>query len=133
MDLLEAMYTKSILRRKNMRMPLARSGTVCRYALLAAVLVIAVSGCYVYERPAPGYYGGAVVVAPPAPRVIAEPPPRDGYVWVPGYWNWNGNRYVWAGQRWIAARPGYHWVPANWVQVSGGWQFAKGHWEPDAN
>jgi hypothetical protein len=60
-----------------MRMSLARPRTTCRHVLLGVVLVIAVSGCYVYERPAPGYYGGAVAVAPPAPRVIAEPPPRE--------------------------------------------------------
>ena len=28
--------------------------------------------------------------APPAPRVEHEPPHRDGYVWAPGYWDWNG-------------------------------------------
>lgn len=116
-----------------MRMSWTGLRSAYRHALLAVVLVIAVSGCYVYERPGPGYYGGAVAVAPPAPQVVPEPAPRAGYVWVPGYWFWNGTRYVWAGQRWIPARPGYHWVPANWVQVSGGWQFYKGHWEPDAS
>lgn len=114
-----------------MRVLLARSGTPWRHALLGVVLAVSLIGCVVYERgPRPRYYGVAVGVAPPAPRVIEEPPPRVGYVWAPGYWFWNGNGYVWAEGRWLAERPGYHWVPAHWVEVNGGWRFVRGHWAP---
>jgi hypothetical protein len=114
-----------------MRLSLARSGIEWRHALLGVALVVALSACYVYERPGPGYYGPAVAVAPPAPQVAVEPAPRAGYVWVSGYWVWNGNRYVWTGGRWVAERPGYHWAPAHWVEVDGAWRFVRGHWEPN--
>jgi len=34
-------------------------------------------------------------IAPPAPLVEAVPAPRPGYVWAPGYWTWQGDRYNW--------------------------------------
>ena len=104
------------------------SGITWRNALVGAVLAVSLSACYVSERPAPGYYGAAVTVAPPPPQV-EESTARAGYVWVPGYWLWNGNRYVWARGHWVAERPGYHWVAAHWVEVNGGWRLVRGHWE----
>ena len=35
-------------------------------------------------------------VAPPAPREEVVPAPRVGFVWAPGYWNWDGHKHVWA-------------------------------------
>jgi hypothetical protein len=107
-------------------------GSAWRHALLGVALAVALSACYVYESPGPRYYGGVVAVAPPAPQVVEEPLPRAGYVWVPGYWFWNGNRYVWARGRWMVERPGYHWERAHWVEADGGWRFVRGHWEPNA-
>ena len=46
-------------------------------------------------------------VAPPPPRVVAVPPPRYGYVWVPGYWRWSGHRHVWVNGYWIRERHGW--------------------------
>jgi len=89
-----------------MRESLARFANAWQHALLGVVLAVVLSACYVYERPGPGYYGATGAVAPPAPQVVAEPLSRAGYVWVPGYWFWNGNRYVWAGGRWVAERRG---------------------------
>ena len=34
--------------------------------------------------------GVDITVAPPAPRVEVVPPPRVGFVWAPGYWEWRG-------------------------------------------
>jgi hypothetical protein len=61
--------------------------------------------------------GGRYVVQPPPPpplvRVVPRSPGRN-YVWVPGYWNWNGNRYFWVNGYWAKGRgngwrnnPGY--------------------------
>src|SRR3954471_11244492 len=36
-----------------------------------------------------------VQMEPPAPRVEDTPAPREGYVWAPGYWSWDGSNYVW--------------------------------------
>ncbi|EMR4172399.1 YXWGXW repeat-containing protein, partial [Pseudomonas aeruginosa] len=49
----------------------------------------------------------SIDVAPPPPRVEVLPPPRVGYVWAPGHWEWVGGRHAWIGGVWMPARPGY--------------------------
>src|SRR6185437_16541313 len=49
-----------------------------------ATLLPAVASAEIYVR-----------IGPPPPRTEVVPVLRPGYVWVPGYWNWNGRRYVW--------------------------------------
>ena len=68
-------------------------------------------------------------VAPPAAQVEVVPGPRAGYVWAPGYWNWEGHRHVWVGGRWIHERHGHHWVNESWEQRDGRWHFERGHWD----
>jgi hypothetical protein len=69
-------------------------------------------------------------VAPPAVRVEKRPPaPRRGYVWVGGYYRWNGNRYIWIPGRWVAPpRAGAVWIPGRWVRVNQGWYWVDGRW-----
>jgi len=71
-----------------------------------------------------------VRVAPPALRVEARAaPPGAGYVWVPGFWNWNGSAHVWVGGHWMTPpRTDYVWRPARWTAESGVWVFAPGGW-----
>jgi hypothetical protein len=73
--------------------------------------------------------GVTIDVAPPPVRVEALPPPRVGFVWAPGFWEWQGRAHVWVPGRWVAARPGFHWVPDRWVPVGPHWRHAPGHWE----
>jgi hypothetical protein len=41
-------------------------------------------------------------VAPLVPVVVVEnPPPREGYIWSPGHWEWNGRRHVWKEGHWV--------------------------------
>jgi len=68
-------------------------------------------------------------IAPPVPRVEAPPPPRVGFVWAPGYWEWHGHRHVWHAGYWVHERRGFHWVPAHWDQRGPHWHFVPGHWE----
>jgi hypothetical protein len=70
-----------------------------------------------------------IEVAPPALRIETVPPPRVGFVWVPGYWRWEGHRHVWEEGRWIKERRGRHWVPARWVPAGGHYRFEEGHWD----
>src|SRR5579875_2365423 len=69
-----------------------------------------------------------VSIAPPAPRYERPPPPRPGYVWAPGHWNYTGGHYVWGGGTWIRARPGYRWVNGSWAQRGSRWHYVPGHW-----
>lgn len=41
-------------------------------------------------------------VGKPAPVVVVQPAPREGYIWSPGRWEWNGRRHVWVAGHWIA-------------------------------
>jgi hypothetical protein len=66
--------------------------------------------------------------APPAPVYETVPArPGPGYVWVGGYYRWNGYRYVWVRGHYVRhagawcgghwrhnARRGWYWVPGRW-------------------
>ena len=66
---------------------------------------------------------------PPAPVVEVVPVHRPGYVWVPGYWAWHGDRHIWIRGRYVVERPGYTWVPDRWVQSGSQWRQERGYWE----
>ena len=68
-------------------------------------------------------------VAPPPIRVEAVPPPRVGFVWAPGYWEYRDHAHVWVPGRWVGERRGFHWVPEHWDQRGPHWHFTPGHWE----
>ena len=73
--------------------------------------------------------------SPPLVRFVRPhlaPPPAPGprYVFVPGYWRWDGGRYVWASGQWQLRPAGFtHWVPGHWhVGRFGRWHWIPGHW-----
>ena len=72
-----------------------------------------------------------VDVAPPAPMVETVPAPRHGYVWAPGYWDYNGHKHVWAKGHWEREHHGQHWVADQWVQKGDRWHREHGHWDHD--
>jgi hypothetical protein len=75
---------------------------------------------------------GAEIVSdspPPASRVEHEPQHRDGYVWAPGYWEWNGRFFHWTSGTWILEHRGKHWVADRWDQIQSQWHYVPGHWE----
>jgi hypothetical protein len=72
-----------------------------------------------------------VDVAPPAAQVEVIPASRAGYVWAPGYWNYQGHRHVWVGGRSIRERRGNHWVGDSWEQRGERWHHTRGHWDHD--
>jgi hypothetical protein len=60
--------------------------------LKSAVLATALRGLPIV---ATAQIGFGVTIAPPAPRYEPVPPPRAGWVWAPGYWNWvNGHKDI---------------------------------------
>lgn len=72
----------------------------------------------------------AVVASGPPPAVVeSAPAPREGFVWVPGHYEWRGGNYVWVGGHWMQDRPGYVWQEARWVQrPDGSWHMVGGRW-----
>lgn len=73
-------------------------------------------------------------LAPPPLPVYAQPPlPGPDYIWVPGYWAWDGDfqDYYWVPGTWaMAPRPGLLWTPAWWGWSNGGYMFHSGYWGP---
>jgi len=72
-----------------------------------------------------------VDVAPPADRVEVVPAPRPGYVWAPGYYDYNGHQHVWHKGHWEHERHGQHWTGDHWVQNGDKWHHERGHWDHD--
>jgi len=103
--------------------------------ILKAVLVCSaigiLNGCVVMPPEHRGYYtSDAITVAPPPVReeIIGVAPAPD-YIWIGGYWGWNGNRHEWVQGHWSAPRSGYRWVPHRWEQEGSRWHLHEGHWE----
>ena len=72
-----------------------------------------------------------VRVGPPPLRQEVVPTLRPGWVWAPGYWNWNGRRYVWVRGHSVHGRRGHHWVPDRWAEDHGRWRRERGRWDRD--
>ena len=70
--------------------------------------------------------------APPAPRFESVPAARRGYVWAPGYWNWDGGRHVWLAGHWEPERNGYQYRSSEWIRDGGGYRLNNGGWQPVA-
>jgi hypothetical protein len=103
-------------------------------AILAASSLPLLSGCVertVYVRqPPPGQYGEVVVSEiPPAPQAeVVGVSPGPAYVWVPGYWTWQG-RWVWIGGCWtIRLHPHAVWVGGHWGHRGHGYVWVRGYW-----
>lgn len=71
-----------------------------------------------------------VGIAPPPLRVYAQPPiPGPGYLWMPGYWAWNGAGYYWVPGTWILPpRVGLLWTPPWWGWDNGVYVWHAGYW-----
>ncbi|HBD33957.1 MAG TPA: hypothetical protein DC084_10210 [Cupriavidus sp.] len=69
-------------------------------------------------------------VPPPAPVYEVVPPPRVGYVWSPGYWDWDdhGHKHAWKKGHWVSERPGYVYEQPRWVRASNGWVLQPERW-----
>ena len=92
-------------------------------SLLSALTLAAAPAAYAQIH-------GVITVreAPPPLRAEVVPAPRRGYVWAPGYWNWQGRRHVWHSGTWVRARPGYVYSSPAWAERDGRWEFHQGRW-----
>ena len=71
-----------------------------------------------------------VTIAPPRARVERRSVmPGRGYVWVPGFYSWDGRAYAWRAGEW--QRPPHaraHWVAPRWRRHGHEWVFVEGRW-----
>lgn len=97
-----------------------------------AAAVIALSSAAFLPAEAVAQVGVNLVIgnAPPPARFEAAPQARRGYVWAPGYWDWNGRRHDWVAGHWEAERNGLQFERAQWVRDNNGWRLDRGGWRP---
>jgi hypothetical protein len=71
-----------------------------------------------------------IEIAPPA-AVVEDAPVRAGYVYAPGYWDWDDahHKHVWHKGEYMHERHGEHWVPHKWEEHGGKYTLREGHWE----
>jgi hypothetical protein len=103
--------------------------------LVVAALAV-FSGCverrvvYVESPPPAAAQAGRVISeAPPPPQaevVVAAPGPN--YIWMPGYWSWQGH-WVWVSGAYVVRPYAHaHWVRGHWVHHGYGWVWVGGYW-----
>ena len=101
------------------------------FATAVLGLVLTTTGCDDRGR---NYGGGAygsyyAPGPPPPPRIESYGAPRQGHVWVGGYWGYSNRRYNWVEGNW--ARPPHAragWYPGGWQSSRRGWMYRPGRW-----
>ncbi len=102
--------------------------------LLSAMFAAGILGApVVAPLPAMAAVDVFVNTAPPPPRQERVPAARRGYVWAPGFWNWQGRRHVWVNGHWERERRGYAYRPHEWIERDGRWQMRRGGWDRDGD
>ena len=71
----------------------------------------------------------SVRIAPPELLVYDQPIcPGDGYIWTPGYWDWDDD-YYWVPGTWVMPpEVGFLWTPGYWGWGGDGFLFYDGYW-----
>ena len=82
--------------------------------------------------PAQVAVGVSVSFGPPELPVYEQPVcPAEGYLWVPGYWQWDGDDYFWVPGTWVEPpQVGFLWTPGYWAWRDSGYVFTAGYWGP---
>jgi len=86
-------------------------------------------------------YQASVSVGTPSPYYVSSMPPEPlyeamsaspgyGYVWIDGYWHWNGYEWVWVSGRWEHQQEGYVYVQPYYDYSGGQYVYTPGYWAP---
>ena len=70
---------------------------------------------------------------PPLPVYVQPPCPAEGYIWTPGYWDYDQDYgdYYWVPGTWVLVpMAGYFWTPGWWGWGGSGFIFHVGYWGP---
>jgi len=61
-------------------------------------------------------------------REVRTVAPAPGYVWVDGWWDWQGDQWVWIEGHWEQTAPHARWVRAAYVPEYGRYRYVPAHW-----
>lgn len=93
------------------------------------ILLGALLASSLYVAPLPSMARDIYIdVAPPPLRTERQAARRDGHIWVPGHWDWRGNRHVWVKGRYVRERAGYTYYAPRWQQRDGRWVLERERW-----
>src|SRR5687767_4862443 len=113
---------------------------------LAAVSTLGASACVVRETRSHYTTGGSGVYAsghvavgnpgyvyvqtlPPDPLYEDIPSaPSYGYVWIDGYWHWNGYEWIWMSGHWESPRDGYVYIQPYYDYSDNYYVYNPGYW-----
>ena len=81
----------------------------------------------------PSYAEVYVSIDPPARRA-EKYENRAGYIWAPGSWNYNNDKYEWQAGHHVAERKGYRYQNDRWVKHDNDkWTMQRGGWSRDSD
>ena len=67
---------------------------------------------------------------PPSPMVEeAGLPPGEGYVWVDGYWHWDGAEWIWISGRWVPPMNDFYFVAPAYYASGSDCVYVPGYWQ----
>jgi hypothetical protein len=69
------------------------------------------------------------VSAPPAPQTENYGPPRAGFVWIRGRWDWQNGNWAWLAGHWERERANYRWADGRWELRGNQWVWIDGSWQ----
>ncbi len=97
---------------------------ICKTLLLAAGLCVL--SCMVSQA----QVNFSITAAPPLLPVYEQPLcPEEGYLWTPGYWDYDDGGYYWVPGAWVVPpRIGFLWTPGYWGFDDGFYVFHRGYW-----
>jgi hypothetical protein len=111
--------------------------TLGKLTALTLAIPLLCAGC-AYERgyvttSSPDYeYVSEPPVAPAAPFEVITTSPGPDYVWINGYYDWEGPapyRHRWVAGHWDRpARPQSAWVNGEWEHNEHGYRWRRGYW-----
>lgn len=96
---------------------------------VAAVIAISAAAFAPVQASAGVNVNIIVPIAPPAIIVEAAPSPRIGFIWAPGFWNWNGHKHFWIEGHWEQVRDGHRYERPEWRRDGDKWRFQEGGWK----
>ncbi len=70
---------------------------------------------------------------PPLPVYLQPPIPGPGYMWIPGYWAWDGREWYWMPGYWaLPPEADLYWTPGYWAwdDTDDDYAFNAGYWGP---
>jgi hypothetical protein len=74
-----------------------------------------------------------IAVPPPSAEttVVVTPAVREGFIYEPGHFAVDGDKYVWVDGRYIAVREGHRWEAYVLERRGDKWHYRAGHWDDD--